>query len=152
SVGVDRCLAEHREQIDALRGLASSVEILAVHVDAIGAAVDLRDAEVDEVEEPLIDPGLPHVALEAEERTVRLRGDVLVAEALRHGFLLGQYVEPQRSARKLRGSTLQPPGWTSRQAAKPDSRAGRTRRRTRRTAGAPDDLTYAGRWRGAART
>jgi hypothetical protein len=100
SLGVDGRLAEHGEQIDALRALAGGVEILAVHVDAEGAAVDLRDAQVHEVEEPAVEAGRLQVALDAEERAVRVRGDVLVAEALRHGSLPRRHVAPGPRAHK----------------------------------------------------
>jgi hypothetical protein len=42
-----------RENIQALLGLAVRTRILAVHVDAVRAAVDLRDAHSDELEQRL---------------------------------------------------------------------------------------------------
>jgi hypothetical protein len=39
-----------------------------MHVDAIGTAIDLRDAKIDEIDERLGQPALRDIAIDATER------------------------------------------------------------------------------------
>ena len=59
---VEGRLAPSVEQVEPLLGLARGPQVLRVHVEAVGAAVDLRHAEIQEVEQRLLQPGLRRYA------------------------------------------------------------------------------------------
>src|SRR5207342_3328811 len=61
-----RRLAPRVEAVEPLFGLAVGARVLAVHVQAIGAAVDLRRAHPDEVEQSVIEACLTHLPFKAE--------------------------------------------------------------------------------------
>ena len=63
---VVRRLAPRVEAVEPLFGLADRARILAVHVQAVGAAVDLRRAHPDEVEQFVIEARLTNLPFEAE--------------------------------------------------------------------------------------
>jgi hypothetical protein len=52
---IDRCVMPRAQQIDALLGLAGLARVGGVHVEAIGAAVDLRGADLDQFEQAMLD-------------------------------------------------------------------------------------------------
>src|SRR3954466_3218298 len=67
AVGVERALAPGGEAVEALLGLAGGAGVLRVHVDAVGAAVHLAGAELDQEEERLFEVRAVQVGLEGEE-------------------------------------------------------------------------------------
>ena len=65
---VERGLAPGVEQVEPLLGLAGGARVLAVHVDAIRAAVQLRGAHLDELEQSVLEAGGP-IEHQAEQRS-----------------------------------------------------------------------------------
>src|SRR5918995_3360087 len=63
---VVRRLAPCVEAVEALFGLAIRARVLAVHVQTIGATVDLRRAHPDEVKQSVIEARLTNLPFEAE--------------------------------------------------------------------------------------
>ena len=55
--GEERCLPPRRQGVQALLGLADGAGVLGVHVDAVGAAVELRGADADQLAQPVVDAG-----------------------------------------------------------------------------------------------
>jgi hypothetical protein len=55
SIGKERRLAPGVEGVDTLLGFTVEPRVLRVHVDAIGAAVDLRRSDFDQLEEPPVE-------------------------------------------------------------------------------------------------
>src|ERR1051326_7269620 len=63
--------------------------ILGVHVDAVGAAVDDGSAQLDQVQQGSLQPGLPDVALQRVQCMGRLGGGLHEIESWLHlNFLL----------------------------------------------------------------
>jgi hypothetical protein len=58
-----------------------------VHVDAVGAAVDLRDAQIGEVDEGRGETRFRHVAMDTAERAQAFRRGRFIVETLHVGFL-----------------------------------------------------------------
>src|SRR5262249_8124499 len=56
-LGVAGCFAPGRQQVDALLGLALAAGFGRMHVDAVGAAVDLRGADLDEFHQARLEAG-----------------------------------------------------------------------------------------------
>src|SRR5260370_14211578 len=56
------------EQIEPLLGLAAGARLARMHMDAIGAAIDLRGARLDQIDQRMVEPALPHVILERHQR------------------------------------------------------------------------------------
>src|SRR6476620_7709482 len=63
---VDRRFAPRRQQMQPLLALASSACVLAVHVEAVGALVDLGGAELDELEQYRIEVAASNRLLETQ--------------------------------------------------------------------------------------
>ena len=63
---VVRRLAPRLEAVEPLFGLAVRARILAVHIQTIGAAVDLRRAHPDEVEQLVVEARLLNLPFKAE--------------------------------------------------------------------------------------
>jgi hypothetical protein len=59
-------VAPRVEAVEPLFGLAVRARILAVHVQTVGATVDLRRAHPDEVEQSVIEAGLTNLPFEAQ--------------------------------------------------------------------------------------
>ena len=57
ALGEERCLAPHHDGMKALFGLSRRSGVLRVHVDAVGAAVELGCADADKFAERPLDPG-----------------------------------------------------------------------------------------------
>jgi len=55
ALGVERGFAPGVQRVEALLGFPGVAGVLGVHVDAVGAAVDLRGAGLHELEEPGLD-------------------------------------------------------------------------------------------------
>ena len=51
------------EQIEPLLGLAAGARLSRMHMDAIGATIDLRGAGLDEIDQRMVEPALLHVIL-----------------------------------------------------------------------------------------
>ena len=68
----ERGLAPDRDGVDALLGLAIGARILAVHVDAEGAAVGVRGAQLDELVEGRLEAGAAGVTMFANNRNLRV--------------------------------------------------------------------------------
>ena len=60
------------EQIEALLGLAAGARFAGMHVNAIGAAIDLGGARLDQIDQRMVEPALLHVILERRQRLHRL--------------------------------------------------------------------------------
>src|SRR5262249_6843776 len=56
-LGVARRFAPGRQQVDALLGLAPAAGLGRMHVDAVGAAVDLRSAKLHELDQARLEAG-----------------------------------------------------------------------------------------------
>src|SRR6185437_4996623 len=54
AVGVERAFAPGIQRVEPLLALTDGAQIFPVHVDAVGAAVDLRGAQLDEMEQGLL--------------------------------------------------------------------------------------------------
>ena len=65
-------LAPAGDDVQALGPLAAGDRVAAVHVHAVGAAVHLRDAELEELLQLRIEAGLADGAVEAQHRAVEL--------------------------------------------------------------------------------
>jgi hypothetical protein len=63
---VVRRLAPRVEAVEPLFGLTDRARIFAVHVETIGAAVDLRRTHPDEVQELVIEARLSNLSFKAE--------------------------------------------------------------------------------------
>jgi len=81
----ERSFAPGVEGVEALFGVAKSAGIDGMHVDAIGAAVDLRSAEFDEVEEFFLDGRGLEMLFEREHGVKRVGGIFAVDNAGFHG-------------------------------------------------------------------
>src|SRR5262249_18745925 len=57
TIAEERRLPPGVERVEALLGFACVPGVLGVHVDAVRAAVDLRRADLDELEQPRVQPG-----------------------------------------------------------------------------------------------
>jgi RNA polymerase sigma-70 factor, ECF subfamily len=66
-------LAPHRDGVQPLLRLPGDARVLRVHVDAERAAVQVRRAQLHEVEEAVLEAAAAHVLLEREHRIDRLR-------------------------------------------------------------------------------
>jgi len=55
-----------------LLGFAGGAQLLGVHVDAPGAAVDLRGAQLDEFKQSVVEPAAAHIGVKAGHRLHRL--------------------------------------------------------------------------------
>ena len=55
AVGKERGFAPGTQGIDALLGFAEGAGVLGVHVKAVGAPVDLRDADLDQLHQRFVD-------------------------------------------------------------------------------------------------
>src|SRR5258708_9652801 len=56
--GKERRLAPDRQRVDTLLGLADGPGVLGVHVDAVGAAVQLRRPDPDQLAQPRVESDL----------------------------------------------------------------------------------------------
>src|SRR5581483_3219707 len=103
--GVERRFAPGVEQIDALLALAALAQGLAVHVQAIGAAVDLRRAHLDQLDQLRAERGLVQVALDLAQGPHPGRGQLVSVQAVgAHSLLLPLLVPFSRRARSSDGS------------------------------------------------
>jgi hypothetical protein len=78
-----------------------------MHVDAIGAVVDLRDAQIDEFDKRPGQPALEDVPINAAQRFHAAGARGLIVHSLRHAGLLSTLLVESYSARSCR--TLQAP-------------------------------------------
>src|ERR1035437_4307256 len=62
----ERCLSPRAQRVEPLFGLARGARVLRMHVEAVGAAVELRRPRLHEFEQPMIKPGLARMAFERE--------------------------------------------------------------------------------------
>src|SRR5207244_7376937 len=83
-VCVERGLAPGGKAIESLLGFAARAGIFRMHVDAIGAAVELGGTSPDQIEEARLESSAPHVGLEAVQRPNPLRCDLAIVDALIH--------------------------------------------------------------------
>jgi hypothetical protein len=60
------------EKIEALLGRASSARLARMHMDAIGSAIDLRSARLDEIDQRMVEPALLHLSLGRHQHLDRL--------------------------------------------------------------------------------
>ncbi len=72
----------HEDQL--LDGEPLFEEVAGMQVDAIGAAVDLRDPQIDQIDQRAGQPRLRDVAVNATERLQASRGDLGVVQTLGH--------------------------------------------------------------------
>src|SRR5690606_15749056 len=83
-LAVERRLAPSGQHVQALLGLPRRAGVLAVHVEAVTARVDLRRAHLDELAQGVLQPAVPHVPLERAERRDALLGDLAVLDTTVH--------------------------------------------------------------------
>jgi hypothetical protein len=76
---------------------AAGARLARMHVDAIGAAVDLRGARLDQVDQRMVEPALLRIILE------RYQGLHCLGRGLVRGLVLGSSVRVFRSFKSLRG-------------------------------------------------
>jgi hypothetical protein len=86
--GITGIFAPGVEGVETVLGLAEGAEVLPMHVDTVGATVDLRGAEFDEVHEVDGEFGGVKVGFEATEGLKGAGGDLQGGNALGHGGLL----------------------------------------------------------------
>src|SRR5262249_28395543 len=65
AIRVARTLAPGVERVEPLLALAERTQILPVHIDAVPTAVDLRRAQLDEIDQRRIEAAPQQIALEA---------------------------------------------------------------------------------------
>jgi len=75
-------LAPGIEQIQSHVGLAEFACFFGVHVEAVGAAVDLRDARFHQRDELVVQPAVLKVALDAGEGGNSVRGNGVWVQSL----------------------------------------------------------------------
>src|SRR5450756_347865 len=73
-----------RQQVQPLLGFASGARFLGVHVEAMCAAVDLRDTRLHEFQQRVLQPRASHVGFDAQHCLVCLGRYLFVIDALRH--------------------------------------------------------------------
>src|SRR5437879_10370427 len=83
-VCVERGLAPGGKAIESLLGLAARAGVFRMHVDAIGAAVELGRTSLDQIEEARLEAGAPHISLEPAQCSDSFRRDLAVVDALIH--------------------------------------------------------------------
>src|SRR5262249_39771732 len=88
-------------------GLGGRARVLPVHVDAIRASVELRRAQLDQVEQRVLEAAFRDVALEREHRAVGVGGGLGEVEAWFHAPSLGFF--PSRIGRPCRPVERLPP-------------------------------------------
>src|SRR5690606_1582427 len=90
---VEGRLAPGVERVQALLGFAFGARILAVHVDAVRAAVDLRGAHLHEAEQAVLQARAVDVFLQLHHRLDRFRGNTEVVDTGCHCFapVQGEY-------------------------------------------------------------
>ena len=77
-------LAPGGQQVQALLVLAGGARVLAVHVQAEGAAVDLRDARLHQLQQRVIQPAAARVLLQPQHGGKALGRCLLVVQSLGH--------------------------------------------------------------------
>ena len=69
-------------------------QIAGMHVDAVGAAVDLRDAQIDEIDQLFRQTAFLEDDIDATEGLVAFRGDLGVVDAIAHDETLSRWKDP----------------------------------------------------------
>src|SRR5262249_41887464 len=82
--GEERGLPPDGHMVDAKLPLAVDLGLLHVHVDAEGAAVELRGADVDQVDQALLEAALLDELAHLEELSGKLWGLLGVVDSLSH--------------------------------------------------------------------
>src|SRR6185437_12617888 len=77
-----------REEVQALLRFAAGACILGVHVEAVGAAIDLRDTRPHEFEQAMVESATARVALEGRHRLVGLGRGRPEIESFAHHVVL----------------------------------------------------------------
>ena len=88
AVGEEGSLAPGFEGVQALLGFAGGAGVEGMHVEAVGATVDLRGTHFDEMEELWLEPALGDVLFNGEQVLERLLSVFAVIDARLYGFLL----------------------------------------------------------------
>jgi hypothetical protein len=83
-----RGLVPRGQGVEPLLGLARRTGVFRVLVDAIGGAVELGSAGLDQIDETGLESGAPHVSVQAAQGPEPLRRDLAVVDALFHRVLL----------------------------------------------------------------
>lgn len=86
-VGEKRRFPPCVQRVEALLGLARGTSVLGVHVDAKGAAVQLRGAGFYQFQQRVLQPTLPHGALQLCHGLVAFGKRLQIVESLLHWFL-----------------------------------------------------------------
>src|SRR5262245_47313616 len=95
AVGVEGGLAPGVEQVEPLLGLAGRAGVLGMHIDAVGAAVDLRGPQLHQMQEPVLQPAAAEVDLQAEQGPDGAGGRLRVIEpGLHRQYSLNSAVAP----------------------------------------------------------
>src|ERR1051325_12239705 len=81
-VCVERGLTPGRKAIESLLGLAARAGVFRMHVDAIGAAVELGGTSLDQIQEARLQSGAPHGGLGPAPPPDPLRCDPSHVDAL----------------------------------------------------------------------
>jgi len=88
ALGVERRLGPGGEDVEALFALAGGARILAVHVQAVGTAVELGCPHLDQLEEQRFEAARVGIALKAEHRIQRSGCHAPVIQPALHDLLL----------------------------------------------------------------
>src|SRR5262249_40634599 len=94
---VERDLLPGLQEIEALLALAVLARLLAVHVEAVGAATDLGGPHLDQMDQALLEPAIADVALHARHGLVGVGNDGEGVEAL-HDDLSPRWAGPEGGA------------------------------------------------------
>lgn len=89
------------ERLQALLGLAGLARVVGVHVHAVGAAVDLRGAQIDQFDQRTLQAGLGQGLLQAEHGGVGVGRGLGPFEAGGHGE--SPWLKGRRGSGKRRG-------------------------------------------------
>ena len=72
--------------VEALFGLAEGPCVLRMHVNAIGTAVDLRCAKLEEMEELGFDGGVSEIVFDRKKSSQGFLGELTIVESWFHGL------------------------------------------------------------------
>ena len=86
AIGIKRSFAPGVQLVQPLLGLAKRPRVFGVHIDAISAAVDLRRAHFQQMDQFVVEPAGRDVSLQRKQGLLCFLGVVRKFDSLLHGF------------------------------------------------------------------